>query len=47
VVIVTNNELQGLMTLLFSIEFSDYGATVVSKLSLCSTAVKFRIYRSV
>jgi len=36
VVTVTKNELQGLLTLSFSIEFSDYGTTFVLKPSLCS-----------
>jgi len=36
VVTATKNELQRLQTLLFSIEFSDYSDTIVSKLSLCS-----------
>jgi len=35
-VITVENEKQRLVTILFSIEFSDYGATIVSKLSLLS-----------
>jgi len=34
VVSFTKNELQGLIMLLFSTEFSDYGTTIIYKLSL-------------